>query len=237
MIEALLPGDAVAVEAYDDAVPAPLFPEEERALGDAVPKRRLEFATARRCARSALAGLGFPAAPIPAGASREPCWPPGVVGTITHCSGYRAAVVAWSKRLLTVGVDAEPHGPLPPGALESIALDSEVRALSRLHEDVPGIHWDRLLFSAKESVYKAWFPLARRWLDFDSAVVTFDARARTFRARLLVPGPVVDGRKIIGFDGRWMVADGLVLTAIAVPALARAAGYEREHAYGRVGVM
>jgi 4'-phosphopantetheinyl transferase EntD len=78
------------------------------------------------------------------------------------------------------------------------------------------VHWDRLLFSAKESVYKAWFPLTRRWLNFTEAAVTPHPDG-TFTARLLVPGPVVDGHPVDGFDGRWLTRDGLVLTAIVLP--------------------
>jgi 4'-phosphopantetheinyl transferase EntD len=70
--------------------------------------------------------------------------------------------------------------------------------------------WDRILFSAKESVFKAWFPLAGRWLGFKDALVTFDPDTGSFAARLLVPGPVTR------FDGRFTVRDGLVLTAVAV---------------------
>jgi 4'-phosphopantetheinyl transferase EntD len=215
LLGSLLPEDAVAVEAFDDAVPAPLFPEEEKALGHPVLKRRREFATARRCAREALGGLGFPPVPLPTGRDREPCWPSGVAGSITHCAGYRAAAVTWSKKTLTLGVDAEPHAPLPDGVLASIALESELRWIALLSERHPQVHWDRLLFSAKESVYKAWFPLARRWLDFHDAAISVDPEARTFRARLLVPGPQIDGGTLTGFAGRWHVGDGLIITAIA----------------------
>jgi 4'-phosphopantetheinyl transferase EntD len=83
---------------------------------------------------------------------------------------------------------------------------------------MPAVHWDRLLFSAKESVYKAWFPLAKRWLGFEDAVVTLDPSAETFAARLLVSGPLLGGRRLTGFSGRWLIRDGLVLTAIALPA-------------------
>jgi 4'-phosphopantetheinyl transferase EntD len=69
---------------------------------------------------------------------------------------------------------------------------------------------DRLLFSAKESVYKAWFPLAQRWLGFCDAQIALNADG-TFDARLLVSGPVES------FGGRWLARDGLLLTAIAVP--------------------
>jgi 4'-phosphopantetheinyl transferase EntD len=89
------------------------------------------------------------------------------------------------------------------------------------------VSWDRLLFSAKESVYKAWFPLAGRWLGFEEAVITIDPAAGVFTARLLVPGPVTGGRPLTGFSGRWTAGHGLVLTAIAVPAgpdLNRSAG-------------
>jgi 4'-phosphopantetheinyl transferase EntD len=78
--------------------------------------------------------------------------------------------------------------------------------------------WDRLLFSAKESVYKAWFPLAGRWLGFADAVITLTPAAGIFSARLLVNGPVVAGRAVTGFTGRWLVRRGLIVTAVALPA-------------------
>ena len=70
-----------------------------------------------------------------------------------------------------------------------IARPEELPHAAAVRADVPHVHWDRLLFSAKESVYKAWFPLARRWLGFEDAVVMIDPSAGTFQARLLVVGP------------------------------------------------
>ena len=70
----------------------------------------------------------------------------------------------------------------------------------------PGTCWDRLLFSAKESVYKAWFPLTRRWLGFEEADITIDPADGTFTARLLVPAPVAGGSPLTGFTGRWLAA-------------------------------
>ena len=83
---------------------------------------------------------------------------------------------------------------------------------------MPGICWDRLLFSAKESVYKTWFPLARCWLDFESADVVIDPRGGTFTVRLLVPGPLLDGSPLNLLRGRWLTDHGLLVTATAVPA-------------------
>ncbi|GAA3453673.1 4'-phosphopantetheinyl transferase family protein [Dactylosporangium matsuzakiense] len=219
MIKGLFPTGVAAVEAFDDATPAPLYPEESALLGNAVAKRRDEFATARRCARQALGLLGHSPGPIMAGPRREPLWPAGVTGAITHCAGYRAAVVARAGEFSTLGVDAEPHGPLPDGILETIAGPAERQHLALLRRRHPAVHWDRLVFSAKETVFKAWYPLTERWLDFDEATVTFDAGRATFAARLLVPGPVVGGIELGGFSGRWLVGRGLLVTGIAVAAL------------------
>jgi 4'-phosphopantetheinyl transferase EntD len=136
---------------------------------------------------------------------------------MTHCAGYRAAALARTTEFRTVGIDAEPHQPLPAGVLTAISLPAERDALADLDRAAPGVHWDRLLFSAKESVYKAWFPLAKCWLDFAEALLRLDPSG-VFHADLLVTGPSFDGQPLTGFAGRWLVTDGLVLTAIALPA-------------------
>ncbi|MGX7827179.1 4'-phosphopantetheinyl transferase family protein [Actinokineospora sp. 24-640] len=215
MIESILPAAVVAVEAYDDPPDAVLLPEEEPVVAKAVDKRRREFTTVRHCARQALVRLGRPATAILPGDKGAPRWPEGIVGSMTHCAGYRAAVLANDVDLHSVGIDAEPHVPLPEGVLQAVSLPEERAQLSMLSESHPDVHWDKLLFAAKESVYKAWFPLARKWLGFSDARVEFDP-AGTFRAELLVAGPVVDGVEITGFSGRWVVGNGLGITAIAV---------------------
>jgi len=181
-----------------------------------VAKRRLEFTTARGCARAALARLGQPAVPILPGLRGAPQWPPGVVGSITHCAGYRASAVARDREVVTVGLDAEPHDTLPAGVLQAVASPAEQARLAALATAGPDVCWDRLLFCAKESVYKAWFPLTRRWLDFEEACVDFDQASQTFTARLLVDGPVVNGAVLTGFEGRWLIANGLIVTAIVI---------------------
>jgi 4'-phosphopantetheinyl transferase EntD len=217
MIEELLRPPVVAVEAFADPPDGTLFPEEEAVIARAVDKRRREFTTARWCARRALARIDVPPAPILPGQRGAPGWPAGVVGSMTHCAGYRAAAVARAGDVVTIGVDAEPNEPLPEGVLTSVSDPQERAALAALARTAPGVHWDRLLFSAKESVYKAWFPLARKWLGFEEAVVTIEPVAGAFAARLLVPGPVVAGERLSGFTGRWLARDGLVVTAIVVP--------------------
>lgn len=220
MIEQILPPGVACAEAFVDPADAVLFPEEEALVATAVDKRRREFATARGCARSALAALGVPPAPILPGKRGAPRWPPGFVGSITHCAGYRAAAVARSRDLLTIGIDAEPDDVLPDDVLDVVSLPGERARLRDLARAVPGACcWDRLLFSAKESVYKAWFPLACRWLGFEDADITINAADGTFEARVLVAVPTVRGSPLVGFTGRWLACDGLILTAVTVPAV------------------
>jgi 4'-phosphopantetheinyl transferase EntD len=218
VIEEILPAEVKAVEAYQDVHDAPLFAEEEAVVARAVDKRRREFTTARFCARAALARLGVPPVPILTGLRGAPTWPAGIVGSITHCAGYRACAVARACEVATIGLDAEPNEPLPNGVLDAVSVAEERSWLRALAAAAPGVCWDRLLFSAKEAVYKAWFPLTQRWLDFDQAVVTVDPVEMSFAARLLVPGPTVAGRQLSTLDGRWLSRNGLVVATIVVPA-------------------
>ena len=204
MIEELLPAGVAWAEGPD---PGELYPVEAETVARAVPKRQREFAAGRRCAREALATLGFPPAPLPRGPGGAPVWPVGVLGAITHCDGYVAAVAVRTGTVTALGVDAEPARPLPPGVLNEVSLPSERAHLAGLTAAGPAVAWDTLLFSAKESIYKAWFPSAGCWLDFTSAEVTFTPGG-DFTARILVDGPVT------GYGGRWMTRDGLVLTAV-----------------------
>ncbi|MFJ8547355.1 4'-phosphopantetheinyl transferase [Streptomyces sp. NPDC093586] len=218
MIERILPsGVATAVAYGDTATPDGLLPEEEACVRRAVPARRQEYATARSCARRALADLGLPPVPLPTGPSGAPRWPGGVTGSITHCQGYRAAAVARTTATAALGIDAECHLPLPDGVLEVIAHDEELHSLTRLERARPAIRWDTLLFSAKEAVYKAWYPHFPHKLSFKDASLIFrtgpSGTSGTFTARLLVPGSPY--RR---FTGRWIVAEGLVATAVHLAA-------------------
>lgn len=217
MIEEILPGVVRAAELFHDPEGVALFPEEEAAISRAVAKRRNEFTSARWCAREALAALGYSPVPLVPGERGAPTWPDGVVGSMTHCAGYRAAALARDTEVVSIGIDAEPSAPLPDGVLDAVTREEETAPLHRLAEESPEVHWDRLLFSAKESVYKTWFPLTRRWLGFEDASITLDPSG-TFRARLVVPGPEIAGSPVETFHGRWLTANGLLVTAITITA-------------------
>jgi 4'-phosphopantetheinyl transferase EntD len=217
MIEKLLPHGVVAVEAFEDVPGEPSFPGEESLVVNAVEARRREFITARRCARAALAKLGYAPVPIRAGPKREPLWPEGLVGSITHTTGFRAAAVASRSLLASIGIDTEQNDRLPDGVGEAITVPGEPEMLAALSRAFPATHWDRLLFSAKESVYKAWYPLTGRGLAFEDARLVIDP-AGTFAAKLLVDGTRTDGGlPLVELRGRFIVAHGLLATAVTVP--------------------
>jgi 4'-phosphopantetheinyl transferase EntD len=204
-------------EVYSD--PPGLFPlpEEEPLIAKSVAKRRNEFITVRHCARIALGELGLPPVPILKGDKGEPCWPDGVVGSLTHCAGYRGAVVGRSAAVRSVGIDAEPHDVLPNGVLDAISLPAERTEIPQAMPD--GLHWDRILFCAKEATYKAWFPLTKRWLGFEDAHISFEAdgpAGGAFESQILIDPEALSGPPLTTLRGRWAVDRGLVLTAIVL---------------------
>ncbi len=222
-MEELLPDSVVAVDTLDDeADHAPLFSEEQALVAKAVDKRRREFTGVRACARRAMEKLGVPSHPVLPGERGAPRWPEGLVGSMTHCDGYRAAALARESDLASLGIDAEPHAPLPGGVLCSVSLPAERERLRQLAAQQPGLHWDRILFSAKESIYKAWYSLSGEHLGFEDADIEVHAHSPEpprgdFRAALLVPGPVGVGRRLEHVTGHWTVGHGLIATAVAIP--------------------
>lgn len=219
LLAGVLPGanGLAAAELYSDPKELAPLPEEEPLIAKSVAKRRNEFITVRHCARQALVDLGSQPVPILKGEKGEPCWPDGIVGSLTHCEGFRGAAVGRRGEVRSVGIDAEPHDVLPDGVLDAISLPVERDELSGLPG---GVHWDRVLFCAKEATYKVWFPLTRRWLGFEDAHIRFDVdgsgQAGTFTSKILIDPAAQSGPPLTVLSGRWSVRNGLALTAIVL---------------------
>lgn len=135
MLERIATSDLV-IKAINRFEYHPLFPEEIHSLDNVVDRRRIEFATGRYCAKKAISLLGVTPIAIVIGDGREPVWPSGIVGSITHCSGYCAAVVAKSSQVLSSGIDAEENLPLPEGVWELIASNQQPSVLAH-HSERP----------------------------------------------------------------------------------------------------
>ncbi|BCI82090.1 4'-phosphopantetheinyl transferase [Mycolicibacterium sp. TY66] len=217
LLSQVLPDVVATAETYSDPADLVPLPEEEPLIARSVAKRRNEFITVRHCAREALSKLDVGPVPILKGDKGEPCWPDGIVGSLTHCEGFRGAVVARATEVRSVGIDAEPHGVLPKGVLGAVALPAEQDAVATLQGD---LHWDRILFCAKEATYKAWFPLTHRWLGFEDAHITFEldssGTSGTFLSRILIDPSAESGPPLTELPGRFTVSNGLVLTAISL---------------------
>jgi 4'-phosphopantetheinyl transferase EntD len=163
MIERLLLSAVVAVEAFGDLPELFDFPTEKRLVAGDVEKWRREFITVRRCAHEALQRMGIIRTPIGAGADHAPLWPAGLVGSITHCDGYRAAAVARRSEIGSIGIDAEVDRPLPAGVGDVVLRPGEHPQPDHVSPSDHEGHRDRLLFSCKEATCKAWYPLTGRW--------------------------------------------------------------------------
>ncbi|WP_420122466.1 4'-phosphopantetheinyl transferase family protein [Nakamurella sp.] len=214
----LLPPAVAVAQCRGDEPPGGdvgLYPGEQAAVATAVPARRREFTVARACARQALRRLGAPAGAIPPGRAGEPLWPAGVVGSITHCPGFAAAAVAPRSQLRTLGIDAEPHEPLPDEVLALTASAAEIAHLDTLVAADRRVHWGRLLFCTKEALYKAWYPVQQQWLGFEDADVRLSPDG-SFRVRLLLP-PAATG-PFARCDGRWALDGDLLIAAVSLPA-------------------
>ncbi|GAA2560806.1 4'-phosphopantetheinyl transferase PptT [Mycolicibacterium diernhoferi] len=220
LLPSVVPDLVVTAELYEDPPGLAPLPEEEPLVARSVAKRRNEFVTVRHCARIALGEIGVEPVPILKGDKGEPCWPEGVVGSLTHCEGFRGAAIGRQREIRSLGIDAEPHDVLPKGVLDAISLPVERAQLAELSQLPADLHWDRILFCAKEATYKAWFPLTHRWLGFEDAHITFtlddSGSAGTFRSRILIDPAAEHGPPLTALDGRWSVAGGIALTAITL---------------------
>ncbi|WP_073964599.1 4'-phosphopantetheinyl transferase family protein [Streptomyces sp. CB02460] len=220
MTAGLLPAGVILVESFGDTGDAAgirLFPAEEALIADVVEERRREFTTVRGCAREAMRQLGREPAPLVRQGRDGPVWPEGLVGSLTHCVGYRAAAVAPAGAFRAVGIDAEPDAPLPYGLDRRVLTAGEAEAVAELGRAEVPVAWDRLVFCVKEAVYKAWHPLTGLPLGFLDAEVALSVDG-TFTAR--VPGGPVPGGPPFPelLRGTWAAGRGLLRVGLAVPA-------------------
>ena len=200
----------------------PLLPEEEAFLSPrAIDKYRREVTLGRGAARVAMAALGLPPRPIGRGELRQPLWPTEVVGAITHAVGYAAAAVAPASETVGVGIDLEWLDPKTNfrqiGA--RICHGPEREWLSSFASDDDHDRAVLQLFSAKESVFKAFFPQIGVHFGFDAATLVWDAEVSEFTGRLEAPYDQVVGAD--GFRVRCAWKGDLVLTGTVLPAPGR----------------
>ncbi len=201
-------GPYVETEEVDPhTVRAGLVKAEKEAIAGAAQTRIEQFTAGRACSRIALGRLGVASTtPIPRGEDRAPVWPPGFVGSISHTDTWCAAAVARAADVRSIGIDLEPATPLQEALWRRVCTPKERDWLHEL--SAPGLT-GKILFSAKEAVYKCQYTITQQFLGFHA--VEIELGDGTFRAVFqqqageFQPGHVM--------SGRFLVEEGLVAAA------------------------
>ncbi|MEW8026659.1 MAG: 4'-phosphopantetheinyl transferase superfamily protein [Candidatus Thiodiazotropha sp.] len=195
----LFPSNVVIVNATGVMWETPVHAEEERLIQGSITKRQRQFRAGRNAAHAALERLDAPYGPLLRGEKRQPIWPRGYVGSISHCDDSCIAVCALNGEIAGLGVDVEPLKPLKPGIARYVDTEDE-KAFMRHHGDLPR----RLIFSAKESLYKCYYPLVERFFGFQSVTLDVDIPRQRFQFRPTAACKIDFPQNLL-FHGRYLV--------------------------------
>ncbi len=197
-----LPGRTIAVLDAIDNLQGYLYPEEDALLSRAVLKRSREFRSGRTAARKCMLQLGIEPAPVLVGTKREPVWPAGCTGTISHCGDHCLAIVGPADVLLSLGADIENLGRVREHLWPRVFTAREIAGLDELGSSDADLA-ATTMFSAKEAFFKLQYPLTGSWLEFLDAEVSL-RKANTFtvtvKHQLNVPSP---GQAFPGTYAEW----------------------------------
>lgn len=180
-------------------------------LSTAVAKRRSEYLAGRWCAREALAMLGMEGIPA-LGPDRAPQWPTGSLGSITHSQGIAEVMVGDARHWLTVGLDTEQWLSAERAArLCRELLTHEEREQLEGLSPIQRANRITLIFSAKESLFKALYPITGKRFYFH------DAERRDARSLTLLKTLSPDWKLGATIPFRWRERQQGVLSWIALP--------------------
>lgn len=157
-----------------------LYPEEEKCISSARLKRRKEFTAGRQGARQLLRRYGINNFPLLQGDNREPIWPKGVIGSISHCDNFCVVITSKSTRIRGLGVDIEPYDSLSRDVEDLICTMAEKKWIESMSMEAESVHWSKIIFSAKESSYKCIYPLVKKFVDFQEAEIKLDYKMNKF---------------------------------------------------------
>lgn len=146
-----------------------LLPAELAIVAQSVEKRQIEFSTGRYCAQQALAVLINSQPAVLQGKGREPLWPHGMVGSISHSNKLAGAVVALQQDVTAIGLDIETVGGVKPKLWDLVFHDAEQDLIRNKEERAAT--WATLLFSLKEAFYKLQYPLTGQFVDFKDILI------------------------------------------------------------------
>src|SRR5215510_10019530 len=160
-----------------------LLSEEFAAFANSVLKRRQASGAVRTVARELLERLGCAEKALPKSISGSPIWPNGFIGSLAHDSRVAIATVGKRCNVRALGIDVEPAELLPHDLLDIVATPREREKI----EDDPCA--GRLLFAAKEAVYKAVNPIDHTFLGHQDIEIDL-----VYRKAMVCNGRIVDLR-------------------------------------------
>jgi 4'-phosphopantetheinyl transferase EntD len=208
VIKSLLPDNVLLLMATVGDWLDDIYEDERVLVENAVPRRQFEFATGRMLAAEGLRQFNIPAAAIPQGAMKEPIWPHGVMGSISHTTDVCMLAMASSNDYEGLGIDLETR-PAEFSELERMILRQD----ERRHRESGGLDRDdrvRLVFSAKESVYKAIHAHVGRFVDFQEVRIELSRDQDRFTASA-PDDPQLDA--LVGRGaGRFRITENFVFT-------------------------
>jgi 4'-phosphopantetheinyl transferase EntD len=217
-LEGILPQFCYAAELYGEGDSCWLTEDERKCIAKAVPKRMKEFAAGRACARRALLELGLEGASIATRPDRQPVWPAGIVGSISHTNGYCAAAVATEKHLFAVGIDCELIGAVDNTLWKLVGTDRERTWLYSLDSASAALA-ATLLFAAKEAAFKCQYPSTKEWWDFHDVEIGLPSPC-TSPGTLFV-WPTRQLKVLTGapskLHGSYLIHDRFVITSVWIP--------------------
>lgn len=146
--------------------------QEPHHISQAVTKRRAEFLAGRITAMVALESLNARDLSVAIGMQRNPIWPEGYVGSISHTSKRAIAVVSPSHAATLVGIDYEEIIPINVATklAPQILTSDELQLYYQL--SMGFAQFFTIVFSAKESLFKAIYPKVEMYINFSEAKVT-----------------------------------------------------------------
>ena len=192
--------------------------EPPASIQRSVAKRQTEFLAGRLCARQAMRMLdGRHHVPL-IGEDRAPVWPDDICGSITHSTGWAAAVVATKQHWRALGMDIEQV----MSSERAVRLAGEILTPDELQRMASGPeHQHALLttltFSLKEALFKALYPLVLKRFYFEDAELLAWSEHGSARLRLKID---LSEEWHCGktLNAQFSVRDGQLLSRVAIAA-------------------
>ncbi|MDM3869940.1 4'-phosphopantetheinyl transferase superfamily protein [Porticoccus sp. W117] len=184
-------------------------------VSKAVPKRQAEFLAGRYCAARALSALGSDNLNVQSGENRIPIWPQKTIGSISHTAGKAVAVAGWQRDYAGVGIDCETlvSDEVCERIYDTITTPEDSQLFDNGCWQKPWFF--TLMFSAKESLFKALYPTVNKYFGFDKAQLL----EVTEEGFVIALRETLNSRWQKGqtFSGRYLSLDGYLVTLLMLP--------------------